>query len=57
MGHEVPGMRGIDSHISDRMRKSRVSALQDLWEESLAEQVQMTPRSAVGVLDALLARA
>lgn len=54
MGHEVPGMRGVYSHISERMRKGLVTALQEFWEESLEERARLAPRSAVGVLDALL---
>jgi len=54
MGHEVPGMRGVYSHVSKRMRAGLVTALQGLWEESLDERVRIAPRSAVAVLDALL---
>ena len=54
MGHEVPGMRGVYSHISKRMRTGLVDALQELWEESLSERASIAPRSAVNVLDALL---
>ena len=54
MGHEVPGMRGVYSHISKRMRTGLVDALQELWEESLSERANIAPRSAVNVLDALL---
>jgi hypothetical protein len=31
-----------------------VTELQRLWDESLAERARISPRSAVGVLDALL---
>jgi hypothetical protein len=55
MGHEVPGMHGVYSHISERMRKGVVSALQEFWEESAGGAGSAgNPRSAVGVLDALL---
>lgn len=55
MGHEVPGMRGVYSHISPRMRASLVDALQELWEASVAEQARLSPSSAVAALDAILA--
>lgn len=56
MGHEVPGMRGVYSHISKRMRAGLVDALSGLWEESLDKRAEIAPRSAVAVLDALLAK-
>jgi hypothetical protein len=31
LGHEVPGMRGLYTHVSDRMRETRVKALQARW--------------------------
>ncbi|MEQ4209903.1 site-specific integrase [Actinopolymorpha sp. B9G3] len=55
MGHEVPGMRGVYSHISTRMRTGLVDALQALWAESLEERARIAPHSAVASLDALLA--
>jgi integrase len=54
MGHEVPGMRGVYAHISERMRKRLVTALQELWEESLELRAEMDPHSAVHSLDAIL---
>jgi len=54
MGHEIPGMRGVYSHVSPRMRADLVAALQNLWETSLTERVKLAPRSAVGILDTLL---
>ena len=54
MGHEVPGMRGVYAHVSERMRKGLVTALQELWEESLEQRAQIDPRSAVHALDGLL---
>lgn len=55
MGHEVPGMRGVCSHISGTMRAGLVAALAEMWEASLAARARLSPRSAVGVLDELLA--
>jgi hypothetical protein len=54
MGHEVPGMRGVYSHVSPRMRQNLVAGLQQLWEESLADRTKLSPRSSVPLLDALL---
>ncbi|GIF02337.1 tyrosine-type recombinase/integrase [Paractinoplanes rishiriensis] len=55
MGHVVPGMRGVYSHISGTMRAALVAALQRMWEDSLAARAALSPRSAVQVLDELLA--
>jgi integrase len=54
MGHEVPGMRGVYSHVSPGMQKGLVDALQGLWERSLAERAKLNPRSPVDILDTLL---
>lgn len=54
MGHEVPGMRGVYSHVSETMRTALRQALQAMWEQSLAERLRISPRSAVPVLDRLL---
>jgi len=55
MGHEVPGMRGVYSHITPRMRAELQAGLQELWEASLHERSRLAARSAVAVLDGLLA--
>ena len=55
MGHEVPGMRGVYSHVTSRMRADLTDGLRDLWETSLRERVRLAERSAVAVLDVLLA--
>lgn len=54
MGHEMPGMHGVYGHVSPGMRANLKAALQDRWETSLRERVQLNPRSAVPVFDALL---
>jgi integrase len=56
MGHEVPGMRGVYSHITPAMRKELRGGLQTIWEAALRERALLAPRSAVGVVDTLLAR-
>jgi hypothetical protein len=55
MGHEVPGMRGVYSHVSDAMRAELTAALQERWETSLRDRARLAPRSIVPVFDALLA--
>ena len=54
MGHEVPGMRGVYSHVSAAMRAELTAALRERWTASLRERAQLAPRSIVPVLDALL---
>jgi hypothetical protein len=55
LGHEVPGMRGLYAHASERMREQLKAALQVRWEDSLCERAAISPRSPVPLLDALLA--
>ncbi len=54
MGHEVPGMRGVYSHITPRMRAELRDGLQELWEASLHERALLAQRSVVSVLDSEL---
>jgi integrase len=55
MGHELPGMRGIYSHVSPAMRADLAAALQERWCDSLAARAQLAPHSFVGLLSTLLA--
>jgi hypothetical protein len=55
LGHQVPGMRGLYTHVSERMRAELTQALQARWEESLKERAALSPRSPVPLLDELLA--
>ena len=55
MGHEVPGMRGIYKHIAPEWRVDLVNGLQRVWEVSVAARATIAPRSAVPLLDRLLA--
>ena len=55
MGHEVPGMRGVYGHITPGMRAGLKAGMQELWEASLLERSRLASRSAVAVLDGLLA--
>ncbi len=43
LGHEVPGMRGLYTHVSDRMRETLVKALQARWEDSLRARAAIRP--------------
>jgi hypothetical protein len=55
LGHEVPGMRGLYAHTSDRMRDELKAALQARWEDALRARAARCPHSPVPLLDTLLA--
>jgi len=55
MGHEVPGMRGVYSHVSLAMRADLIAALQERWHAALRERARIATRSSVHLLDELLA--
>ncbi len=55
LGHEVPGMRGLYAHASERMRRELTTALQQRWEDSLWARAAIDPHSPVPLLDGLLA--
>jgi hypothetical protein len=55
MGHEVPGMRGVYSHIADEWRVDLIERLQERWEASLDARARLSAHSAVPLLDDLLA--
>ena len=55
LGHEIPGMRGLYSHVSLTMRENLRAALQARWETSLKQRALIAPTSPVPVLDKLLA--
>jgi len=50
LGHQVPGIRGLYAHASDRMRDELKQALQARWQESLNDR-----HSPVPLLDQFLA--
>jgi hypothetical protein len=54
LGHEVPGMRGLYAHVSERMRRELTEALQRRWEDSLRARAAVAPRAAVKMLNDLL---
>jgi hypothetical protein len=57
LGHDVPGMRGLYAHASERMRGDLTAALQARWDESLKARAGIASHSPVPLLDALLAPA
>src|ERR1039457_1451385 len=54
LGHQVPGMRGLYAHASDRMRDDLKQALQARWEDSLRDRAAIAPHSPLPLLDELL---
>jgi hypothetical protein len=54
LDHQVPGMRGLYTHASDRMRDDLKHVPQARWEDSLHDRA-IAPRSPVPLLDGLLA--
>jgi hypothetical protein len=54
LGHDEPSMRGVYGHVSSTMREELKTALQARWEDSLRQRAQISARSAVPTLDALL---
>jgi hypothetical protein len=54
LGHQVPGIRGLYAHASDRMRSDLKHALQVRWEDSLRARAAICPHSPVPLLDELL---
>ena len=56
LGHEVPGMRGLYAHASERMRDELKAAPQARWEDSLRARAAIRSQSPVALLDELLAK-
>ena len=54
LGHQVPGMRGLYTHASTRMRDDLKHALQTRWEDSLRARAAINPHSPLPLLDELL---
>ena len=54
LGHTVPGIRGVYSHVSDTMRDDLKAKLQQRWENSLQERLRFGAASPVPVLNSLL---
>ena len=54
LGHQVPGMQGIYTHVSAAMREELKAALQARWENSLRARAALASHSPVSLLDDLL---
>jgi hypothetical protein len=54
LGHEMEGIAGRYSHVSEAMRKELMDELTARWLDALDARVGMNPRSPVAVLDQLL---
>ena len=54
LGHTVPGIRGVYSHVSESMRDDLKAKLQRRWEDSLAARLAFGAHSSVPVLNGLL---
>jgi hypothetical protein len=55
LGHSVPEMRGVYTHVSDTMHAELKRALQARWENSLRYRAAIAPHSPLQLLDGLLA--
>ena len=55
LGHEVPGMRGLYTHVSERMRDTLIQALQARWDDSLRARAAICGHSSIPLLDEMLA--
>src|SRR6185437_15353155 len=55
LGHDVPGMRGLYTHVSDAMRQNLTGTLEARWDTSLQARAAISPRSPLPLLDKLLA--
>ena len=54
LGHEIPGVSGVYRHVSGGMRAELAAKMTAAWEAALDARLEMSPRSPVAVLDALL---
>jgi hypothetical protein len=51
LGHEVAGMRGLYSHVSEQMRQELKDKLQAWWERSVQTRFELNSYSQVRTLD------
>ncbi len=56
LGHLVPGMRGLYTHVSHPMREQLKAVLQSRWEASLRARIAIHPRSPLPPLGRLMAQ-
>ncbi|MEU8804437.1 hypothetical protein [Spirillospora sp. NPDC048819] len=55
LGHVVPGIRGVYTHVSDGMRDELKAKLQRRWESALGERAELDPGSPLPILAEMLA--
>ncbi|NDU72097.1 hypothetical protein GWI34_05580 [Actinomadura sp. DSM 109109] len=55
LGHIVPGIRGVYTHVSDSMRDDLKAKLQRRWETALDDRKELAPSSSLPILSDLLA--
>lgn len=55
LGHVMTGIGATYSHVSPAMREELKGALQERWETALGQRAALSARSAVPLVDALLA--
>jgi integrase len=53
-GHAMAGMDAVYVHVTDDMRQHLCDVLEELWRNGIAERYEITPRSAVPILDEIL---
>jgi integrase len=54
LGHELPGIAGRYTHVTDAMRRELTAAMERAWGEALDGRLAMAERSPVAALDGLL---
>lgn len=52
--HDIPGVSAVYRHITDAMRAELVAMMTAEWEAALDARAEMSPRSTVAAVDALL---
>ena len=55
-GHAMPGMDAVYNHITPEMRQHLCDVLEGLWDQAVARRRQLSPTSAVPILNQILAQ-
>lgn len=53
-GHAMPGMDAIYTHVTPEMRQRLCDALEQLWQDAVAQRYELANRSAVPLLNQIL---
>jgi integrase len=53
-GHAMPGMDAIYTHVTPEMRQHLCDALEQLWQDAVAQRYKLSVRSAVPLLNQIL---